>query len=121
MKMNEYPEWYVNVKSISPNRITENFLDFMNLSLEDLKGEKITSIGWWFWIFEMDAAKVWAKVIVVDPMFADMEWIDAKLQENIDWMQEKSKWKNGSKFEKNESRYSKDFLWKWRWKGIVWG
>lgn len=107
MKMNEYPEWYVNVKSISPNRITENFLDFMNLSLEDLKGEKITSIGWWFWIFEMDAAKVWAKVIEVDPMFADMEWIDSKLKENVDWMYGKSRWKNEGKFEKMKSDIAK--------------
>lgn len=98
--MNEYPEWYVNVKSISPNRITENFLDFMELRLEDCKGKNITSIGWWFGIFEMDMAKEWAKVVAVDPMFANQEWIDAKLQENIDWMYGKSKWKNGSKFEK---------------------
>lgn len=98
MEKEKYPEWYVDVKSISPNRITDNFLDFMNLSLEDLKGEKITSIGWWFWIFEMDAAKVWANVIIVDPMFADMEWIDSKLQENIDWMKWKTKWKMKAKF-----------------------
>ena len=100
MEKEKYPEWYVDVKSISPNRITENFLDFMELKLEDCKGKNITSIGWWFGIFEMDMAKEWAKVVAVDPMFANQEWIDAKLKENIDWMQEKSKWKNGSKFEK---------------------
>ena len=105
--MKNYPEWYVDVKSISPNWITDNFLDFMNLSLEDLKGEKITSIGWWFWIFEMDMAKNWAKVIAVDPMFANQDWIDSKLQENIDWMQEKSRWKNESKFEKMKADIAK--------------
>ena len=100
MEKEKYPEWYVDVKSISPNRITENFLDFMNLKLEDCKGKNITSIGWGFWIFEMDMAKEWAKVVAVDPMFANQEWIEAKLQENMDWMQEKSRWKNEGKFEK---------------------
>lgn len=100
MNKEVYPEWYVDVKSISPNWITENFLDFMNLRLEDCKGKNITSIGWWFWIFEMDMAKEWAKVIAVDPMFSNQKWIDAKLQENVDWMQEKSRWKNEGKFEK---------------------
>ena len=32
-----YPESYVDVKSISPNWVTDNFLDFMNLKLEDCK------------------------------------------------------------------------------------
>ena len=100
MEKEKYPEWYVDVKSINPNWITENFLDFMNLKLEDCKWKNITSIGWGFWIFEMDMAKEWAKVIAVDPMFANQEWIDAKLQENMDWMQEKSRWKNEGKFEK---------------------
>ena len=100
MENEKYPEWYVDVKNISPNWITENFLDFMNLKLEDCKWKNITSIGWGFWIFEMDMAKEWAKVIAVDPMFANQEWIDAKLQENMDWMQEKSRWKNEGKFEK---------------------
>ena len=45
MNREVYPESYVDVKSVNPNWITDNFLDFMNLSLEDLKGEKITSIG----------------------------------------------------------------------------
>ena len=100
MEKEKYPEWYVDVKSISPNWVTDNFLDFMNLKLEDCKWKNITSIGWWFWIFEMDMAKEWAKVIEVDPMFANQEWIDAKLQENVDWMEEKSRWKNEGKFEK---------------------
>ena len=100
MNNEKYPEWYVYVKSICPNRNTADFLKFMDLKLEDCKWKNITSIGWWFWIFEMDAAKAWAKVTAVDPMFSIQEWIDAKLQENIDWMQEKSRWKNEGKFEK---------------------
>ena len=89
MEKEKYPEWYGDVKSISPNWITENFLDFMDLKLEDCKWKNITSIGWWFGIFEMDMAKNWAKVVVVDPMFANQDWINGKLQENIDWMEEK--------------------------------
>ena len=100
MEKEKYPEWYVDVKNISPNRITENFLDFMELKLGDCKGKNITSIGWWFGIFEMDMANEWAKVITVDPVFANQEWIETKLQENIDWMQKKSKRKNEDKFEK---------------------
>ena len=98
MEKEKYPQWYVDVKSICPNWDTPNFLDFMDLKSEDCKGKKITSIGWWFGVFEMDMAKEWAKVIAVDPMFANQKWIDAKLQENVDWMQEKSRWKNEGKF-----------------------
>lgn len=100
MEREKYPEWYVDVKSISPNWITDNFLDFMDLNAEKLKGKNITSIGWWFWIFEMDMAKNWANVTIVDPMFANKQWIDVKLKENMDWMKEKSRWKNEGKFEK---------------------
>lgn len=92
MREEVYPEWYVDVKNISPNRVTENFLDFMGLRLEDLKDKSITSIGWWFWIFEMDMAKEWSNVIIVDPMFANVGWIDWKLQKNIDWIWSKMKW-----------------------------
>ena len=100
MNKEVYPEWYVDVKSICPNWDTQNFLDFMNLKLEDCKWKNITSIGWWFGIFEMDVAKEWANVIVVDPMFADKDWIDSKLKENYDWMEEKSRWKLEGKFGK---------------------
>ena len=103
MEREKYPEWYVDVKSISPNWITDNFLDFMDLNAEKLKGKNITSIGWWFWIFEMDMAKNWANVTIVDPMFANKQWIDVKLKENMDWMKEKSRWKNEGKFEKMKS------------------
>ncbi len=92
MNMEKYPEWYVNVKNISPNWITDNFLDFMDLKLENLKDKNITSIWWGFWIFEIDMAKEWSKVSIVDPMFADEEWIDWKLNENINWLG-KIRWK----------------------------
>ena len=103
MEKKKYPEWYVDVKSICPNWDTQNFLDFMDLKLEDCKGKNITSIGGWFGIFEIDAAKVWAKVIIVDPMFLDQNGIMSKLQENIDWMEEKSRWKLEKKFWKFKS------------------
>jgi hypothetical protein len=45
MNMEKYPESYVDVKSICPNWVTDNFLDFMDLKPENLKGKKITSIG----------------------------------------------------------------------------
>lgn len=80
---------YVDVKSICPNWVTDNFLAFMNLRLEDCKWKNITSIGWWFWIFEMDSAKNGAKVTVVDPMFMDDNTVNVKLKENIDWMENK--------------------------------
>ena len=99
MNKEVYPESYINVKSICPNWITDNFLDFMNLKLEELNGKNITSIGWWFWIFEMDAAKQWAKVTIVDPMFTDENSIKLKLQENINWMKGKIKRKGNETFE----------------------
>jgi len=89
MSKENYPEWYVDVKNLSPNWVSKNFLDFMDLKLEDCKGKNITSIGWWFGIFEMDAAKAWANVIVVDPLFSDDSWIDWKIQENVDWLNDK--------------------------------
>jgi len=103
MEKEKYPQWYVDVKSICPNWDTPNFLDFMDLKSEDCKGKKITSIGWWFGVFEMDMAKNWAKVVIVDPMFANQDWIDAKLYENIDWMEEKSRWKLEKKYWKFRS------------------
>lgn len=99
MREEVYPESYVDVKSICPNWITDNFLDFMKLKLEDLKWKSITSIGWWLWVFEMDAARAWAKVTVVDPMFADKDWIDWKIQENIEWMWSKIRWKFETRIE----------------------
>ena len=91
MENEKYPEWYVDVKNICPNWITDNFLDFMDLKLENLKGKNITSIGWWFGIFEMDAVQNGAKVIVVDPMFMDENHVSLKLQENISWIEDKIK------------------------------
>ena len=96
MEKEKHSPSYVDVKSICPNWVTDNFLDFMDLKLEDLKDKSITSIGWWFWIFEMDAAKNGAKVTVVDPMFKDKDYIDVKLQENIDWMEDKIKRQSNS-------------------------
>ena len=86
MEKEKYPEWYVDVKSICPNWDTSDFLKFMDLKLEDCKGKNITSIGWWFGIFEMDAAKAWAIVTSVDPIFSDESLLDWKLQENINWL-----------------------------------
>ena len=37
MREEVYPESYIDVKSICPNWITDNFLDFMDLKLEDFK------------------------------------------------------------------------------------
>ena len=109
MNKENYSESYVNVKSICPNWITDNFLDFMDLNLEDLKDKNITSIGWWFWIFEMDAAKNWAKVIIVDPIFRDKNVIHSKLQENIDWMESKIKRKQNNSLEEARNEILKTF------------
>ena len=83
METINYPDWYVEVKNICPNRLTEDFLDFMETSLEDCKWKNITSIGGWFWIFEMDVAKNWWNVIVVDPVFSDKQHVHNKINENI--------------------------------------
>ena len=98
MSKEVYPEWYVDVKSICPNWVTDNILEFLDLKLEDFRWKKVTSIGWWFWIFEMDVAKNWADVTIVDPMFADKDWIDLKLQWNVNWMKGKMKRKIMLKF-----------------------
>ncbi len=92
MDKEKFPEWYVNVKSLSPNWITENFLSFMWLKLEDCIGKSITSIWWWFGIFEMDAARAGAIVTAVDPIFSDKENIKSRLKENSEWLNEKTNW-----------------------------
>ena len=94
MSMEKYPESYVDVKSICPNWDTSNFLDFMDLTLEDCKGKNITSIGWWFGIFEMGVAKAWAIVTSVDPIFSDKDSLDKKLIENLNWLNKKTKWES---------------------------
>lgn len=94
MSIETYPEWYVDVKNLSPNRVTRNFLEFMNLKLEDCKGKNIRSIWWGFWIFEMDAAKAWARVTAVDPLFSNDDLIEWKIKENIDWLKEKKEKEN---------------------------
>ncbi len=90
MNKEKYPESYVNVKSICPNWDTSDFLRFMNLKLEDCRWKNITSIWWGFWIFEMDAAKAWAILTAVDPIFSDENLLDWKLQENISWLNKKT-------------------------------
>ena len=90
MSKEVYPEWYIDVKSICPNRDTQNFLDFMNLKLEDCKWKNITSIGWGLGVFEMDAAKQWAIMTAVDPIFSDKSLLDWKIQENIHWLNKKT-------------------------------
>jgi len=45
MEKEKHSPSYVDVKSICPNWVTDNFLDFMDLKLEDLKDKNITSIG----------------------------------------------------------------------------
>ncbi len=100
MNNEKYPEWYVYVKSICPNRNTADFLKFMDLKLEDCKWKNITSIGWWFWIFEMDAAEAWAKVTAVDPIFSNKSSLDWKLQENIHWLNKKTNWESSNLVER---------------------
>lgn len=100
MNKEKYPESYVNVKSICPNWDTSDFLDFMNLKLEDCTWKNITSVGWWFGIFEMDAAKEWANVTIVDPMFSDKSLLDSKLQENIHWLNKKTNWESSNLVER---------------------
>ena len=94
MEKENYPEWYVDAKSICPNWDTSDFLKFMDLELEDCTGKNITSIWWWFGIFEMDASKAWAIMTAVDPIFSDKKVLNIKLQENIDWLDEKTNWKS---------------------------
>lgn len=77
-----YPDWYIEVKNICPNRTTEDFLDFMGITLTDCKWKNITSIWWWFGIFEMDACKAWSNITIVDPLFTDTKNISLKIQEN---------------------------------------
>ena len=86
MSKESYPKWYVEVPNLNPNWITENFLDFMNINLTDLVGKNVTSIWWWFWVFESDAAKAGAFVTVVDPIYSDINSLDTKLKENIGWL-----------------------------------
>lgn len=103
MNKEKYPESYVNVKSICPNWDTSDFLGFMNLKLEDCTWKNIASIWWGFWIFEMDAAKAWAILTAIDPIFSDENLLNWKLQENISWLDKKTNWESSNLVEKLRS------------------
>jgi len=90
MANERYPEWYADVKSISPNWVSKNFFDFMDLLPEGCKGKNVVSIWWGFWMFEMDAAKAWANVISVDPIYYNKSILEDKIKENIDWLNSKT-------------------------------
>lgn len=75
-----------DTKNINPYMTTEDFLELIYLNLEDFKGKNVTSIGWWFWIFEVDLAEAGANVTIVDPVFSSAELIEEKLQDNINWL-----------------------------------
>lgn len=70
MEIHENKWEFVNIQNVSPNLNSEDFLSLMDLSFSDFYWKKIASIGAWFWILEMDIAKVWkTEVEVVDPIY----------------------------------------------------
>ena len=107
MSKESYPKWYVEVPNLNPNWITENFLDFMNINLTDLVGKNVTSIWWWFWVFESDAAKAGAFVTVVDPIYSDRNSLDTKLKENIGWLEGKTTWESADLVERLREKVAK--------------
>lgn len=103
-----------DTKNINPNLITGDFLNFMlmgNLYSENkncFENKNVTSIGWWFWILEMDMAKSGANVTIVDPMFIDLDVVNLKLSENIDRLEKLVKILSES-----TSQIMKTFLYDW--------
>ena len=89
---------FADIKSISPNLITQDYLNLMWLNISDLEWKSIASIGWWFWILEMDLAKKWNNVEVIDPIYWDPILRQRKRNETYDRL----KWAYERKHEKND-------------------
>lgn len=89
---------FADVKNISPNLITQDYLNLMWLNISDLEWKSIASIWWWFWILEMDLAKKWNNVEVIDPIYWDLALRQRKRNETYDrlkWAYEKKYfWEN---------------------------
>lgn len=78
-------ESYQDVKNVCPNLVAGDFLEFMELSLEECAWKNIASIGGGFWMLEIELAKNWWNVVDIDPIFQDKELMHTKINENIDW------------------------------------
>lgn len=79
-----YPE-LINIKNISPNLASDDFLKLMQLDFPDFEWKKVASI-WWFGILEMDLAKQWVEVEMIDPIYSSNELQEKKWQETYDWL-----------------------------------
>lgn len=79
---------FADIKSISPNLITQDYLWLMWLDFPDFEWKKVASIWWWFWIMEMDLAKKWNDVEVIDPIYWSPELRERKRKETHEWLKQ---------------------------------
>lgn len=80
---------FADIKSISPNLITSDYLNLMWLDFSDFEWKKVASIWWWFWILEIDLAKKWnVNVEVIDPIYWSSELRERKRKETHEWLKQ---------------------------------
>ena len=77
---------FADTKCISPNLASDDYLQLMHLDFSDFEWKKVASIWWWFGILEMDLAKRWTDVEIIDPIYSSTELRQKKLDETYDWV-----------------------------------
>ena len=85
-----------DIKCISPNLASDDYLKLMHLDFSDFEWKKVASIWWWFGILEMDLATMWTDVEIIDPIYSNEESIQEAWLKTYIW------------FKNNCDRRSKD-------------
>ncbi len=78
MEQHEQQNNHGPIASIRPDYITKDYLELILLDISDFEGKNVVSIWWWFWMLEMDLAKNWTNVQIVDPIYNNKKSIILK-------------------------------------------
>lgn len=71
---------FADIKNISPNLSTQDYLELMWLTFSDFEWKNVASIWWWFWILEMDLAETWNTIVeTIDPIYWDKDIVRIKI------------------------------------------
>jgi len=79
---------FTDIKCISPNLASDDYLQLMHLDFSDFEWKKVASIWWWFGILEMDLARQWTEVEIIDPVYKNEESIQEAWQKTYIWFKE---------------------------------
>lgn len=81
---------FADIKNISPNLSTQDYLELMWLTFSDFEWKNVTSIWWWFWILEMDLAETWNTIVeMIDPIYWDKDIVSEKRKDTYERIKQK--------------------------------